>query len=94
MFQIGLKNILLLKKLKMLFRGHTLFVILMVKKLFEHFTKKNWKRQTKKNLEQKNLLKENVINYISNEKVLIIHLINGLIKKILVHRNDLFSTLW
>ena len=94
MFQIGLKNILLLKKLKMLFRGHTLFVILMVKKLFEHSTKKNWKRQTKKNLEQKNLLKENVINYISNEKVLIIHLINGLIKKILVHRNDSFSTLW
>ena len=39
MFQFGLKNFLLLEKLKMLFRGHMLLVILKVKKLLEHFTK-------------------------------------------------------
>ena len=39
MFQFGLKNFLLLEKLKMLFRGHMLLVILKVKKLLEHFPK-------------------------------------------------------
>ena len=39
MFQFGLKKILLLEKLKMLFRGHMLLVILKVKKLLEDFTK-------------------------------------------------------
>ena len=39
MFQFGLKKFLLLEKLKMLFRGHMLLVILKVKKLLEDFTK-------------------------------------------------------
>ena len=39
MFQFGLKNFLFLEKLKMLFRGHMLLVILKVKKLLEHFPK-------------------------------------------------------
>ena len=30
-------------------------MILMVEKLLEHFMKKNWKKQIKKNLEYKNL---------------------------------------
>ena len=40
-FQIGLKKFLLLQKLKILFCGHMLLVILKVKKLLERFTKKN-----------------------------------------------------
>ena len=49
--QIGLKKFLLLAKLKIQFLGHMLLMILMVKKLQERFIKKNYRRQTKKNLE-------------------------------------------
>ena len=48
--QNGLKNFLWLKKLKTLFHWHISLVILMVKKLLEHFMKKNFKKQIKKNL--------------------------------------------
>ena len=54
----------------------------MVKKLLEHFMKKNCKRLIKKNSEQKKYLEKKVINYMLNGKVMIIHLIAGLIKKI------------
>ena len=50
MFQIGLKKI---QKLKILFPGHMLLVILKLKKLLELFSKKNCKEQIKKNLELK-----------------------------------------
>ena len=45
-----------------------LLVILMAKKLLEHFTRKNYKKQNKNNLGQKNQLKEKVISYMSNGK--------------------------
>ena len=48
--QTGLKKFLLLVKLKMQFHGHMLLMILMVKKLLEHFMKKNYKRLIQKNL--------------------------------------------
>ena len=51
MFQIGQKKFLLLKKLKTLFRGHMLLVILNAKKLLESLTKKNYKKQIKNSLE-------------------------------------------
>ena len=38
--QIGLKKFLLLVKLKIQFHGHTLLMILMMKKLLKHFMKK------------------------------------------------------
>ena len=44
MLQIGLKKFLSLKKLKIQFHGLILLMILMVKKLLEHFMKKNCKR--------------------------------------------------
>ena len=44
--------------------------------------KKNCKKLVKKNLEYKKYLKEKVINYMSNGKGTIIHLIVGLIKRI------------
>ena len=47
----GLKKFLLLVKLKIQFHGHMLLMISMVKKLLEHFMKKNYKRLIKKNLE-------------------------------------------
>ena len=47
--QIGLK-FLWLKKLKIQFDGHTLLMIWMVKKLLEHFMKKNYKKQINKDL--------------------------------------------
>ena len=50
-FQIDLKKFLLLQKLKILFHGHMLLVILKVKQLLERFTKKNYKKQGKKNSE-------------------------------------------
>ena len=48
--QTCLKKFLLLVKLQIQFDGHMVFKILMVKKLWEHFMKKNCKRLTKKNL--------------------------------------------
>ena len=52
--QTGLKKFLLLVKLKIQFHGHMLLMISMMKKLLEHFMKKNYKRLTNKNLGQKN----------------------------------------
>ena len=51
--QKGLKKFLWLKKLKILCRKHILLVILKEKKLLKRFTKKNYKRQTKKSLQLK-----------------------------------------
>ena len=51
-FQIGLKKFLRLKQLKIC-REHMLLMILMEKKLLEHFTKPNCKKQIKMNLELK-----------------------------------------
>ena len=45
--QIGLKKSLCLKKLKILFLGHMLLMISMVKKLFEHVMKKSYKKINK-----------------------------------------------
>ena len=42
-----------IKKLKIQFHGRMLLMILMVKKLLEHFMKKNYKRLIDKNLGQK-----------------------------------------
>ena len=52
-----LKKFLWLKKLKTLFRGLILSVILKEKKLLERFTKKNFKKQIKKSLELKKVIK-------------------------------------
>ena len=46
--QIGMKKFLLLLKLKIQFHGHMLLMITMVKKLLEHFMKKNCRRLMKK----------------------------------------------
>ena len=51
--QVGQKEFLLLKKLKILGRGHLLLVVLKENKLLERFTKKNCKNQIKKSLELK-----------------------------------------
>ena len=48
--QIGPKKFLLLVKLKILYHGHMLLMILMVKKLLVHFMKMNHKLQIKENL--------------------------------------------
>ena len=49
--QIGLKkSLLLVKKKEIELHGHMLLMILMAKKLLEHFMKKNYKRLIKKNL--------------------------------------------
>ena len=82
MFPIGLKKFLLLQKLKMLFCGHMLLVILMVKKLLKRFTKKNCKKEIEKCLQLKKSLKEKAINYKLNVKATIVLLITGLIKKV------------
>ena len=79
--QIGQKKFLLLVKLKIQLLLHTQVMTWMVKKLLEVFKKKNCKKLLKKNLEWKKYLKEKVINWMSNGKDMIIHLIVGLIKK-------------
>ena len=44
------EEVLMIKKIKILFRRHMLLVILTVKKLLERFTKMNCKKQVKKSL--------------------------------------------
>ena len=73
----------MIKKVKNTVPWNMLLKILMMKKLLEFFMKKNCKRQIKMNLEYKKQLKEQEISYILNGKAMIIHLIAGLIKKIL-----------
>ena len=53
MFQFGQKRFLWLKKLKRLWRGHMLLVVLRANKFLENFTEKDWKRQIKKSSELK-----------------------------------------
>ena len=48
MFLIGMNNFLWLKRLKTLYRGHMLFVIVRAKKLLECSMKNNCKKQIKK----------------------------------------------
>ena len=74
-------EVFVIKKFKILVRGRMLLVILMVKKFLEHFTKKNCKKQIKNSLELKKKSKEKMIKYMLSGKVIIIHLIVGLIKK-------------
>ena len=45
------EEVFVISKIKIQFHGLMLLVILIVKKLCEHFMKKNYKRQIKKNLE-------------------------------------------
>ena len=47
------KKVFMIKNVKIVFRELILLVILMTNKLLESFTKKNCKKQTKKNLELK-----------------------------------------
>ena len=89
--QIGQNKFSLLVKLKIQFLGLMLLVTWMVKKLLEVFMKKNCKKLVKKNLEEKKYLKENGINFRSNGKGMIIHLIVGLIKKISYKIESLLS---
>ena len=49
-FQIGLQKFLWLEKLKTLWRGYMIRVVLSEKKLLECFTKKSCKKQIKKSL--------------------------------------------
>ena len=56
----------------------------MLRKLFERVMKKNCKRQIKFSLELKRYLNEKVINLMPNGKVVIIHLIDGLMKDVVI----------
>ena len=58
-----------------------LLMISMVKKLLEHFMKKNCKKQVNMNIGLKKSIKQKETKYMSNGKDMIIHLISGLIKK-------------
>ena len=44
------EEVFVMKEVKILFHGHMLLTILLVKKLLEHFMKKNYKKQINKNL--------------------------------------------
>ena len=56
-FQIDLKRFLLFQKLKVLFRGHMLLVILKTKKLLENFTKKIYKKTNQKGFRVEKVIK-------------------------------------
>ena len=67
-------------------------MILMVKKLLEHFMKRSYKKQINKNLELQKQLKGKETNYMSNGRGMIILLILGLIKKTLYKNESIFSS--
>ena len=55
--QIGLKKILWLKKLKIMYYGNMLLVVLMVKKFLERFMTKNWKKTNHQEFRTENVIK-------------------------------------
>ena len=57
-------------------------MILIVKKLLRTFYEKKLQKTNQKELRIEKVLRKKVINYMLNGKVMIIHLIAGLIKKI------------
>ena len=77
------EEVFVVSKIKIQFRWHTWLVTWVVNQFLEAFIKKSCNKQIKKNLGQKKCLKEKVINCTSNGKGMIIHLIVGLIKKVL-----------
>ena len=91
--QIGEKNFLWLKKLKILLRGHILLMILMAKTLLERFSKKNYKKWIEKSLWLKKNKEKNVKNYMQIGKVMIILLTAGLIEKKLLYKMSYFPEL-
>ena len=76
MYQIGLKKILLLVELKIQFHD------LNGEEIIRSFYEKELQKTNQKEFKIEKELKEKVINYMSNGKDIIIHLIVGLIKKI------------
>ena len=65
-----------------------LLVILIVNKLLERFTDK--KKKNRKSLALEKQSREKGINYMSNEKVMIILLTVGLIEMILLYKTNYF----
>ena len=65
-----------------------------MKKLLEHYIKKNCRRLAKKNLEWKKQFKETEISYVPNGKAMVIFLIAGLIKKTLYEMSQYFPKLY
>ena len=57
-------------------------MILIVKKVLRTFYEKKLQKTNQKELRIEKVLRKKVINYMLNGKVMIIHLIAGLIKKI------------
>ena len=88
------EEVLVIKEYKILFHRHMLLMISMVKKLLKHFIKKNYKKQINKDFEYRKPLKEKEINYMSNGKNMIIHLIGGLIKWSSIRISQYFPKLY
>ena len=59
-----------------------LLMVSMVKKILEHFMKKNCKKTNQQGFREEKLYKEKEMNYMPNGKDIIIHLIAGLMKRI------------
>ena len=55
----------------------------MVKKLLEPFLKKKWQKTNQKEFKLEKIMKKEEINYMSNGKDMIIHLIVELMKRML-----------
>ena len=79
-FRISLKKFLWLKKLKTLCHGHMLLLILKLKKLLEHFTKKNCKKTNQNEFRIEKVIKKGDKLYV-NGKAAMVLLTVGLIKK-------------
>ena len=88
--QISLKKCLWLKKLRILFDGHVLFVILMVKKLLERFMKKTLQNNKPNRVQSKKGDQEKKVrNQMLNGKTTILFTV-GLIKIMLFYKMSYF----
>ena len=77
---IGEKKFLLLVKLKVQFRGHTISD-LNDEPIVRSFSEKELQKTNQKEFRTEKVIKQYVINCMSNGKDMIIHLVVGLIKK-------------
>ena len=79
MFEISLKKLLLLQKLKILFLGNTLLMILKAKNCWNVLRKRITKHKSKR--VKKGINCKKGIKCMLNRKATIVHLTAGLIKK-------------
>ena len=92
-FQNGLKKILWLRKLKILFFGNIFLAIITIKKIIGTFYEKELAKKNKKEFRIEKVIKRKG-DKLYVKWILLLRIEYYVIKKVLLYKSELFSTLW